>query len=289
MGSPEVQGVTAGAELVVVIGGGTMGAGIAEVMLGIGCHVLLVESSAERAAHAQQQLLTRLSSHAAGADGVRNTDSPARLRVADRLVDVSAATLVIEAVPEQLALKLEVLGGVAAAVPADALIASNTSSMSITTLAAVVSNPARFLGMHFFNPVPRSQLVELVIGEATAAGTVARAREWVERLQRTAVVVRDSPGFASSRLGIALGMEAIRMLEEGVASAEDIDAAMTLGYRHPMGPLRLTDLVGLDVRLGIAEHLTEALGERFSPPQLLRTMVAEGKLGRKSGEGFYRW
>lgn len=285
--SPWVRGVTADAELVVIIGGGTMGAGIAEVMLGIGCRVLLVESSTERALLAEQQLLARL--RAASERNPGSADSPTRLRVTASLADVSGAALVIEAVPEQLPLKLEVLSAVAAAVPADALIASNTSSMSITTLAGAVSSPARFLGMHFFNPVPRSQLVELVTGEQTAADTVARARAWVERLQRTAVVVRDSPGFASSRLGIALGIEAIRMLEEGVASAEDIDGAMTLGYRHPMGPLRLTDLVGLDVRLGIAEHLTAALGERFSPPPLLRTMVAEGKLGKKSGEGFYRW
>lgn len=281
--------MSAQAELVVVIGGGTMGAGIAEVMLGIGCSVLLVESGAERAARAEERLRARLAAAAPaqGTDG--QADSLSRLRVSDALGDVSGASLAIEAVPEQLALKLEVLSGVAAAVSADTLVASNTSSMSISALAAAVRHPERFLGMHFFNPVPRSQLVELVVGEQTAADTVGRARAWVERLGRTAVVVRDSPGFASSRLGVALGMEAIRMLEEGVASAEDIDAAMTLGYRHPMGPLRLTDLVGLDVRLGIADHLAEALGERFRAPQLLRSMVARGKLGKKSGEGFYRW
>jgi 3-hydroxybutyryl-CoA dehydrogenase len=143
--------------------------------------------------------------------------------------------------------------------------------------------------MHFFNPVPASKLVELVVPDATDPDVVAAARDWVDRLGKTGIVVRDSPGFASSRLGVLLGLEAIRVLEEGVADAEAIDTAMELGYRHPMGPLRSTDLVGLDVRLAIAEHLHRTLGERFAPPQLLRDKVAAGELGRKTGGGFYSY
>ena len=149
--------------------------------------------------------------------------------------------------------------------------------------------PERFCGLHFFNPVPSSTLVEIVRGEKSAGELIERAKEWVEAIGKTPVTVNDSPGFASSRLGVVIALEAIRMLQEGVASADDIDAAMVLGYKFPVGPLRLTDMVGLDVRLGIANYLHSELGERFEPPILLRTMVEEGKLGRKSGEGFYRW
>ncbi len=278
-----------GSELVAVIGGGTMGAGIAEVLLTAGCQVVVVESGAERAAEAEQRLRVQLERAQTGGRLRVEGELSSRVRVVAGLAQIERATLVVEAVPERLELKVEVLRAVDALVQPDTLLTSNTSSMSIGTLAAAVHSPERFLGMHFFNPVPRSQLVELVTGPHTSPESLVRARHWVERLQRTAIVVRDSPGFASSRLGVALGMEAIRMLEEGVASADDIDAAMVLGYRHPMGPLRLTDLVGLDVRLSIAEHLATTLGDRFSPPPLLRRLVAEGRLGRKTGEGFYRW
>jgi 3-hydroxybutyryl-CoA dehydrogenase len=202
---------------------------------------------------------------------------------------LAACGLVVEAVPEDRALKADALARVEAVVTDTAAIASNTSSISIDALAGELRRPARFLGMHFFNPVPASALVEIVAGAATADELVADARSWVAAIGKTPIVVRDSPGFASSRLGVALGLEAIRMLEEGVASAEDIDAAMELGYRHPMGPLRTTDVVGLDVRLGIAEELHARLGERFAPPALLRRLVAEGHLGRKTGRGFYEW
>jgi 3-hydroxybutyryl-CoA dehydrogenase len=174
-------------------------------------------------------------------------------------------------------------------VGAETPIASNTSSLSIDELAASLRFPQRFLGLHFFNPVPASELVEIVVGASTDRAVVADAQDWVLGLGKTPVTVKDSPGFASSRLGVAIGLEAIRMLEEGVASAEDIDAAMVLGYRFPVGPLRLTDIVGLDVRLGIAEYLHSQLGERFAPPQLLRDKVAAGELGRKTGSGFFRW
>ena len=180
------------------------------------------------------------------------------------------------------------LATVEAAAPG-AVIATNTSSLSIDGLAAGLARPDRFVGLHFFNPVPASGLVEIVVGPATGDDLVAAAQAWVEALGKTAITVTDSPGFASSRLGVAIALEAMRMLEEGVASAADIDTAMTLGYRHPVGPLRTTDLVGLDVRLAIAEHLARELGPRFEPPAILRSLVAEGRLGRKSGRGFYDW
>ncbi|RYF44885.1 MAG: 3-hydroxyacyl-CoA dehydrogenase family protein, partial [Comamonadaceae bacterium] len=146
-----------------------------------------------------------------------------------------------------------------------------------------------FLGLHFFNPVPASELVEIVVGAKTAADLVTDAQGWVAALGKTAITVTDSPGFASSRLGVAIALEAMRMLEDGVASAEDIDTAMTLGYKHPMGPLRTTDVVGLDVRLAIAEHLASEVGARFEPPAILREKIAAGHLGRKTGQGFYTW
>jgi 3-hydroxybutyryl-CoA dehydrogenase len=170
------------------------------------------------------------------------------------------------------------------------VLASNTSSLPIAAIAAAVPRPERVIGMHFFNPVAAMRLVEIVRGPQTSDATVAAARAFAESLGKTPIVVQDSPGFATSRLGVALGLEAVRMLEAGVASAADIDRAMELGYNHPVGPLRLGDIVGLDVRLAIADHLHAALGsEVFRAPDLLRRMVAEGKLGRKSGEGFYRW
>ena len=195
------------------------------------------------------------------------------------------ATLVIEAVPEDFELKVTTLRAIEGRVTETTAIATNTSSLSVTKLAAELSHPSRFLGLHFFNPVPASTLFEVVVGEQTGVGRVAAAREWTEGLRKTPVVVHDAPGFASSRLALAL--EAMRMLEEGVASAEDSDAAMVLGYRHATGPLKTTDLVGLDVRLGIAEYLASTLGERFAPPQILRDKVAAGELGRKSGTGFF--
>ncbi len=187
-------------------------------------------------------------------------------------------------------LKRSLFRQVEAAAPEDALLATNTSSLSVDEIARELDHPQRFLGLHFFNPVHIMALVEVVHGPRTADETRERGVAFARELGKEPIVVRDSPGFASSRLGVALGLEAIRMVEEDVASPRDIDQAMELGYRHPMGPLRLTDLIGLDVRLGIAEYLHETLGgERFRPPELLKRMVAEGKLGRKSGQGFYEW
>jgi 3-hydroxybutyryl-CoA dehydrogenase len=171
----------------------------------------------------------------------------------------------------------------------DAALATNTSSLSVNELAASLKLPEKFLGLHFFNPVPASKLVEIVVGAKTCQKLVAEAKGWVKALGKTAITVTDSPGFASSRLGVVIALEAMRMLEQGVASAADIDIAMTLGYKHPMGPLRTTDIVGLDVRLAIAEHLAREIGSRFDPPAILRDKVMAGHLGRKTGQGFYTW
>lgn len=266
-----------------------MGAGIAHAFLLAGCEVAVVERDKETvdaAAHRIRESVAR--SIERGASGRSAGEFADALRVGEDPAAFAGCELVIEAVPEDRAMKAAALSRIERAAP-DAVLASNTSSISITDLAAPLDRPARFLGLHFFNPVPASALVEIVVGSVTDADAVDRARGWVEMLGKTPIVVRDSPGFASSRLGLALALEAIRMLDAGVASAEDIDRAMELGYRHPMGPLRTTDIVGLDVRLGIAEELYATLGENFAPPALLRQLVAEGRLGRKSGEGFYKW
>lgn len=199
------------------------------------------------------------------------------------------ADLIIEAIPEDLELKRDFFAQVDLFCDAATILASNTSSISITTLASSVERRDRFVGLHFFNPPHLMKLVEIVMGERTSEATLAEVKEVTGKMGKETITVRDTPGFATSRLGVAIGLEAIRMLEENVASAEDIDRAMALGYNHPMGPLRLTDLVGLDVRLGIAEYLSKTLGARFEPPALLRKMVEEGRLGKKSGRGFYDW
>ncbi|MER7446148.1 3-hydroxyacyl-CoA dehydrogenase family protein [Microbacterium sp. NPDC097977] len=272
-----------------VLGGGRMGAGIAHAFLLAGSHVSVVERDAASADAALTRIgdsIRRSVERDSALDAAELAD---RLTTGTDIAAFAAADLVIEAVPEDRALKDDALGRAEMAMPAHATLASNTSSISIDDLAADRLRPERFLGLHFFNPVPASALVEIVRGGRTETAIVDSATGWVSALGKTPIVVSDSPGFASSRLGVMLGLEAIRMLEEGVASAADIDAAMTLGYRHPMGPLRTTDVVGLDVRLGIAEELERTLGARFAPPDLLRRLVAEGKLGRKSGEGFYAW
>lgn len=267
-----------------------MGAGIAHAFVLGGSDVVVVERderSAAAAASSVQESLTR--SVERGVTGRSPAELAARLTTGTDVTRFAGCDLVIEAVPEDRALKVAALARAEAVLMAGAALASNTSSISIDDLAADLARPAQFLGLHFFNPVPASTLVEIVVGAATAPSLIDKARGWVDALGKTPIVVRDSPGFASSRLGLALGLEAVRMLEEGVASAPDIDAAMVLGYKHPVGPLRTTDIVGLDVRLGIAEELQAQLGPRFEPPDLLRRLVAEGKLGRKSGEGFYEW
>jgi 3-hydroxybutyryl-CoA dehydrogenase len=199
------------------------------------------------------------------------------------------ADVVVEAVPEDVDLKQSTFEDVEAVVADDAIVASNTSSLSVTEIASVLDDPTRAVGLHFFNPVHIMGLVEVVVPEQASEHTVRFATDFAEDLDKEAVVVRDSAGFATSRLGVTLGVEAMRMVEEGVASPRDIDSAMELGYNHPMGPIELGDVVGLDVRLDILEHLREELGERFKPPQSLRRKVRAGKLGRKTGEGYYVW
>jgi 3-hydroxybutyryl-CoA dehydrogenase len=261
-----------------------MGAGIAHVLLAAGDHVTLAEAGQERAAAAKEAVTRSLRK----AEDRGKLDKPVdellgRLDVVAAVDQLPAeAELVIEAVPEDVELKKKVLADVRKACP-DALLASNTSSLSIRQLGEDI------IGMHFFNPVPVQALLELVVHDDLDSAQVVKARDWAESLGKTVIEVRDSPGFATSRLGVAVGLEAIRMLAEDVASAEDIDTGMRLGYGWPMGPLRLTDLVGLDVRLSIAEHLTKELGPRFSPPELLRNKVARGELGRKTGRGFFDW
>jgi 3-hydroxybutyryl-CoA dehydrogenase len=272
-----------------VYGGGRMGAGIAHAFLLAGSRVTVVEASDETAAAAAERVAAGLRRSAE-----RDPRAPApetvltRLTVGTDPAAFAAAEVVIEAVPEDAGLKAQVLARVAEVAPRAAL-ATNTSSLSIGALADQLPVAEQVIGLHFFNPVPASALVEIVVGPKTAPALVDAAQGWVEAIGKTAITVTDSPGFASSRLGVALALEAMRMLEEGVASAADIDAAMTLGYKHPMGPLRTTDVVGLDVRLAIAEHLARELGPRFEPPGVLRALVTQGKLGRKTGEGFYRW
>lgn len=272
-----------------VYGGGRMGAGIAHAFLASGCSVVVVESTAAFAEAARERVAGSVATAAErGKLAEEYDDVVARLTVTDDPAGLADCGLVVEAVPEDVALKATVLGAIEQHAPG-AVIGSNTSSLSISGLAEGLARPAGFVGLHFFNPVPASDLVEIVVGSATSRDLVEQAQEWVADLGKTAITVTDSPGFASSRLGVAIALEAMRMLEEGVGSVEDIDTAMTLGYRHPVGPLRTTDIVGLDVRLAIAEHLARELGPRFEPPQILRDHVAAGRLGRKTGRGFYDW
>ncbi|MFJ1808257.1 MULTISPECIES: 3-hydroxyacyl-CoA dehydrogenase family protein [unclassified Streptomyces] len=275
-----------------VIGGGRMGAGIAQTFAAAGSTVVVVEHDDAAAAVALDRIAAGLQRAAerGGLGELAARDVPGRVTAVSSTAQLPHhADLVVEAVPEDAALKARLLAAAEQAVGERCVLATNTSSLPVTELAAALTRPGRFLGMHFFNPVPVSALVELVLAPETTRETLDAAVGWTHTLGKQEVVVQDSPGFASSRLGLALGLEAIRMVEEGVAGPEAIDTAMRLGYRHPMGPLRLTDLVGLDVRLAIAEHLHATLGERFAPPPLLREKVARGELGRKTGQGFHRW
>ncbi len=279
-------------QTVAVLGSGTMGQGIAQVTASHGHLTLLYDVESGRAETALLGVKAQLDKLVE--KGRISSDSSARagasLRATKSVRDACGlASVIIEAAPENMDLKVALLRDAAAHAPPHAMLASNTSSLSLTELGARLSAPERTLGLHFFNPPPVMELLEVVRGLRTSQAVVDRALLFAQEIGKTPIVVRDSPGFASSRLGVSLGAEAIRMLESGVASVHDIDRAMELGYRHPMGPLKLTDLVGLDVRLAILEHLHREIGEQFRPPPLLRTMVRAGKLGKKSGEGFYVW
>ena len=269
-----------------------MGHGIAQVSAMAGHDVALRDVDADRV----EAGLGGIESNLAGGverDKVTPEEKAAALDRIEGTTDLDAAVgdaaLVVEAVPERADLKKDVLSEAESVAPRDAVLASNTSSLSVTDLGSALEDPARFCGLHFFNPVHIMPLVEVVLAERTDESTREFAVEFVEDVGKTPVVVEDAPGFASSRLGVALGAEAMRMYQQGVAAAEDIDAAMELGYNHPMGPLELTDVVGLDVRLDVLEYLREELGERFRPPQVLKRKVRAGKLGKKTGEGFYVW
>lgn len=277
---------------VAILGAGTMGHGIAQVAASAGYSVLLRDVTEEFVSKGLRSIESNLSK---GVERGKVSEEEkeralSNLSTTTSLEETAGAELFIEAVPERLELKRETLAAIERLAKSDFIFATNTSSLSITEIAEGSGASARVVGMHFFNPVHIMRLVEIVVGRETTPETVEAVRAVAARMKKEPIVVRDVPGFASSRLGVALGLEAMRMLEEGVASAKDIDTAMELGYNHPMGPLRLTDLVGLDVRLNIAEYLHGKLGaESFRPPEILRRMVAEGRLGKKTGEGFYKW
>ncbi|MEU1884399.1 3-hydroxyacyl-CoA dehydrogenase family protein [Micromonospora rifamycinica] len=274
----------------VVVGAGTMGLGIAYVAAGAGYAVEVVEVD-RRQAEAAAVRLDELCERAVRRGKLAADEAAAqrsRIVLRGALTEVAPAPeVIVEAVPERPELKRSVLAEAERLGPA--LLGSNTSSIPIGELARGLSRPGSFLGLHFFNPVWAMALLEVVVGAATAPEATAAAVALAGRLGKDPVVVRDLPGFATSRLGVTLGLEAIRMVADGVATPADVDKAMVLGYRHPVGPLELTDLVGLDVRLDIARTLQAAYGDRFAPPPLLVEMVAAGKLGKKSGQGFYSW
>jgi 3-hydroxybutyryl-CoA dehydrogenase len=274
---------------VLVVGAGTMGAGIAEVAAKAGASVTLADVRKEQLVSATAAIERSLGK-AVEKGKISQEDASAALgRVDFRTeADGTEKDLIIEAVPENMGLKKDLFQRLGSEAP-EAVLASNTSSLSITELAASAMNPRRVIGLHFFNPPPIMPLIEIVKAEQTAPEVIQKAESWAVALGKSPIIVRDIPGFATSRLGVALGMEAIRMLETAVADVAAIDRAMELGYRHPMGPLKLTDLVGLDVRLAIADHLTREIGPQFAPPPLLRQLVRAGKLGKKTGEGFYIW
>jgi len=279
-------------ETIAVLGAGTMGHGITQVAAAAGYKVIMRDMDMNAVARGVRSIEANL------AKGIQlgklteedRDDTLQRIRGTAKLEDTREADLFIEAAPERMELKQEILRSVEALSNRDFIFATNTSSLSISEIASVSTRPASVVGLHFFNPVHLMRLIEIVTGNETSDETVEVVRQVARRMRKEPITVRDVPGFASSRLGIALGLEAMRMLEQNVASAKDIDTAMELGYNHPMGPLKLSDLIGLDVRLDIAEYLYRELkSETFRPPQILQKMVSEGKVGKKSGEGFYRW
>jgi 3-hydroxybutyryl-CoA dehydrogenase len=279
-------------ERIGVLGAGTMGHGIAQVAAAAGYDVVMRDiddAAVQRGLAAIKRNLAKGVERGKVTEGERE-QALQRIRVTTDMAEIRDSDLVIEAAPEKLELKQNLLGETEALVGSGCIFATNTSSLSITEIAKVSSRPANVIGMHFFNPVHIMRLIEIVVGGETTDETTATVRAVAERMKKEPIIVRDVPGFASSRLGVTLGLEAMRMVEQGVASAGDIDKAMELGYNHPVGPLKLTDMVGLDVRLSIAEYLHHALqSETFRPPEILRKMVNEGKLGKKTGEGFYKW
>jgi 3-hydroxybutyryl-CoA dehydrogenase len=280
-------------ECVAVIGAGTMGAGIAGQAALCGMKAYLFDISADQLRKGMETIRgsynkglqrQKVSEDAVAAahDNLTETN--------DLATAIANATIIIEAIPERMSLKKALFAEIEAQVSEDVILGSNTSSLSITELAGDLKHPGRCVGLHFFNPVAVMKLLEIVRGAQTSDDTMSRVTAFAAEMKKEHITVKDSPGFATSRLGIALGNEAMRMFEEGVASAADIDKAMSLGYRHPIGPLALSDLVGLDVRLAITKHLYKELGtDTFKPAPILEKMVEDGHLGRKSGQGFYTY
>ncbi|MSP56432.1 MAG: 3-hydroxyacyl-CoA dehydrogenase family protein [Myxococcales bacterium] len=275
-----------------IIGAGAMGHGIAHVSAAAGYRVTLYDVDEVRVSAGIVKIRSTLDKGVekgkvtpeARAEALRLLDSTTRL------ADLASADLLIEAIPERLELKQSLFRQLDGICGPSAVYATNTSSLSIAQIASAVSDPSRVIGAHFFNPVHVMTLLEVVVHEGTSDEVREKLLQYGVRIGKECIVVNDAPGFATSRLGVCLGMEAIRMVEQGVASPADIDKAMSLGYRHPVGPLRLTDMVGLDVRLAIGEYLSRKLNNpAFEPPALMRRMVAEGKLGQKTGRGFYEW
>ncbi len=277
---------------IAVIGAGTMGHGIAQVAAQAGYATVLCDINEELIAAGLENIASNLQ-QGVEREKVDAGDAAAALRRIDTTTDLDAlghVDMVIEAIPEDLDLKRATFARLEQACAPDTVFATNTSSLSVAAIAAGLLDPGRLLGTHFFNPVHLMKLIEIVRHEATRDEVVDRAVAVGEAMGKTSIIVRDFPGFASSRLGVVLGLEAMRMVEQGVAAPADIDTAMELGYRHPMGPLKLTDLVGLDVRLAIARYLhAELASEAFRPPAILERMVEEGRLGKKVGRGFYEW
>ena len=275
-----------------VIGAGTMGHGIAHVLSASGIETRLFDISDDAVAAGLKKVGANLEKGVARGKVTEEARDAALSHLSgtsDMDAAIDGVDIVIEAVPERMDLKKKIFTDLGVKLGPDVVLATNTSSLSILEIAQAAASPERVVGMHFFNPVHIMKLVEVVRTEVTSNAAAEMALGLARRMGKEPIDVRDAPGFASSRLGIAIGMEAIRMVEEKVASPEDIDKAMTLGYGFPMGPLKLTDLVGLDVRLAIADYLKVELGDRFNPPQLLRDMVERGELGKKSGQGFYSW
>jgi 3-hydroxybutyryl-CoA dehydrogenase len=269
-----------------------MGHGIAQVAAMAGYQTGLTDASGDALTTAMRRIASNLTG-AVNRGKITQDEADAatsRIEPADLAAAVGDADLVIEAVAEDLDIKEALFRQLDAVVGTEAILATNTSSLSVTHIANATRRPSRVVGMHFFNPVHIMKLVEVVAHPQSDPDVIAAARDAAQRMGKTTILVRDTPGFASSRLGVALGLEAMRMVEQGVAAAADIDTAMELGYGHPMGPLRLTDLVGLDVRMKIAEYLHRELRDpKFEPPRILRDKVQRGELGKKTGRGFYEW
>lgn len=269
----------------VVIGGGIMGAGIAYESLVAGHTVTIVESREEFVAPARERV--EHYEHRARSKGNALEGFGTLTVTTDLEGAVGSADIVVEAVPEDLDLKQAVWSRIGAAASDTAVLASNTSGLPIAVLGAAGGRPTQTVGTHFFNPVPAMRLVEVIRGADTDPAILERALAFCHALGKETVEVADLPGFVTTRLGCILMCEAMRVYQEGVASAEHIDTGMKLGYNHPMGPLELADRIGLDTILLILEDLREAYGDAFRPPPVLRQMVAAGRLGRKSGRGFY--